>query len=76
VTELFHVDGTFLLLSLIPSAVGGVLLFYGRKQHRIPQMVGGLLLLAYPYAVDTTFELVGIGVTIGVGIWVALRLGW
>ena len=72
----FAIDPWFLLLSLIPSAVGGVLLVYGKKRQRIPHMIGGLLLLAYPYATDTTFELVGIGAAIGVGLWVALRLGW
>jgi hypothetical protein len=72
----FAVDPWFLLLSLIPSAVGGVLLFYGKKTHRIPHIIGGLLLMACPYVVDTTVELVGLGVTIGVGVWVALRLGW
>jgi hypothetical protein len=72
----FTLDPWFDLVALIPSAVGGVLLFYGRKTHRIPHVVGGILLMACPYAVDTTFELVGIGVAIGVGVWAALRLGW
>ena len=34
-------DPTLLMLSLVPSGIGFVLLMYGRKQQRWPQLVAG-----------------------------------
>lgn len=69
-------DPTWLFLSLIPSGVGFVLFVYGKKQARIPQMVFGLLLMAYPYLATDVPTLVGVGGLLGAGLWYALRLGW
>jgi hypothetical protein len=40
-----------LFASMFIGAVGFVLYRYGRKQERIPQVVAGLALMAYPYFV-------------------------
>ena len=69
-------DQTWLFLSLIPGGVGFVLLVYGKKQQRWPQLAAGVTLLVYPYFTDTVSGLIGIGAAIGVGLWIALRLGW
>ena len=46
-------DPTWLFLSLFPSGIGFVLLVYGKKEGRWPQLVAGLLFLVYPYFTDT-----------------------
>jgi hypothetical protein len=69
-------DPTWLFLSLFPSGIGFVLFIYGRKQQRWPQLVAGLLLMAYPYFVDGALWLAIIGAGIGLALWVAIRLDW
>jgi hypothetical protein len=70
------VDGTWLLLSLIPGAAGFVLLAYGRKAGRWPHALAGLLYLAYPYFTSSLFALVGVGAAIGVALAYAVQQGW
>ena len=69
-------DPTWLFVSLIPSGVGFVLFVYGKKQGRWPQMVGGLLLMVYPYFATSLVSLVATGSVIGFMLWYAIRLGW
>jgi hypothetical protein len=69
-------DPTWLFLSLVPSGVGFVLLVYGKKQARWPQLVAGLLFIAYPYFATTVVTLIAIGIILGGSLWLALRLGW
>ncbi len=69
-------DPTWLLLSLIPGGIGFVLLVYGKKQGRVPQLVAGLALLAYPYFTTSVWGLVGVGTIICAALWWVLRLGW
>jgi hypothetical protein len=69
-------DSTLLMLSLIPSGVGVVLLMYGRKQQRWPQLVCGVLFLAYPYFTETVFSMIGVGLALGIGLYAALAAGW
>ena len=69
-------EPTTLFVSLMTSVVGYALFRYGRKQARLPQVIGGLALMVYPYFVDTFTSMLIIGVVICVGVWVALRMGW
>jgi hypothetical protein len=69
-------DPTWLFLSLIPSSIGFVLFVYGKKQERWPQLVAGLLLMVYPYFTDSIATLVGVGIAIVAGLWLAVRGGW
>ena len=46
-------DPTWLFLSLIPGGIGFVLFVYGKKQERLPQLLGGIALMVYPYFVST-----------------------
>jgi hypothetical protein len=71
-----NLDPTWLFLSLIPGGVGFVLFVYGKKQERWPQLAAGLALLIYPYFTESLLGLVGVGLAIGVSLFVALRLGW
>ena len=69
-------DPTWLFLSLIPSGVGFVLLVYGKKQQRWPQIVIGLAMLVYPYFATSVTSLVAVGVALAAALWVAVRAGW
>ena len=69
-------DPTWLFLSLFPSGIGFVLLVYGKKEGRWPQLVAGLIFLVYPYFTDSVTALVGVGIALGVGLWLGLRSGW
>jgi hypothetical protein len=65
-----------LFTNLILSAIGFGLFTYGKKSERWPQMVGGLLLMVYPYFVSSTTQLITGGVIIGGGLVAAVALGY
>ena len=69
-------DPTLLLLSLVTGGVGFVLLVYGKKQGRWPQLVAGLAYMVYPYFVETALTMIVVGVVLAVGLWLAIREGW
>ena len=69
-------DPAWLFLSLIPSGIGLVLFVYGKKQARMPQLIGGIILMVYPILTPTIASLVGIGVLVCVAVWMAIRAGW
>ena len=69
-------DPTWLFLSLIPGGIGTVLIIYGKKQQRWPHLGVGILFMVYPYFTPGIIALVGVGVFLGTGLWVAVRQGW
>jgi hypothetical protein len=69
-------DPIWIFLSLIPSGIGFVLFIYGKKQDRWPLLVGGLILMVYPYFATSVASLVSVGALIGGGLWYAVRAGW
>jgi len=69
-------DPLWLFLSLIPGGIGFVLLVYGKKQLRWPQLVAGLAFMVYPYFTPTVMSMVGVGTLLGILLWTAIRLGW
>jgi hypothetical protein len=64
-----------LFLSLAISTVGAGFFLFGRKQARMPQMVGGLVLIIYPYFVSNLWLMAGIAVAVLAGIGIAVRQG-
>ena len=70
------VDPGALFLSLIVGGIGFVLFVYGRKQERWPQMAAGVVLMVYPYFVESMVVLVAIAVAICAGLWLAIRAGY
>jgi hypothetical protein len=64
-----------LIASFIVSSIGFVLLAYGRKLARPPQLVVGLVLLVYPYFVPAVVPMVVIAAVLLAGLWVALQRG-
>jgi len=69
-------DATSLFLSFLITTVGFSVFLYGRKAQRPPYIVGGLLLMVYPYFTPTTTSTIVVGALVGVGIWAAVWLGW
>jgi hypothetical protein len=69
-------DPTWLFLSLIPSGIGFVLFVYGKKQQRWPQMIAGIVFSVYPYFTSSILAMLGVGVALGVGLWMTIRAGW
>jgi hypothetical protein len=65
-----------LFLNLLVSAVGGGFFLYGRKQNRMPPLIGGIVLSIYPYFISNLWLMAGIGVAIVLGIWGAIRAGY
>jgi len=71
-----RLDAGWLFASLIVSAIGFVLLHYGRKMARIPHVLAGVALLIYPYFVPgVVLTLVIAAAVLGV-LALAVRLGW
>jgi hypothetical protein len=56
-----NLDTNSLLASLLISSVGFVSFAYGKKQRRIPQILVGLALMAFPYFVASIPLMFGIG---------------
>lgn len=69
-------DPNELLLSLLAGSIGLVLFIYGRRQSRMPQLVGGLLFMVYPYFTANTTWMLVVGAALGVGLWWVIRIGW
>ncbi|HVZ72821.1 MAG TPA: amino acid transport protein [Polyangia bacterium] len=65
-----------LMASLLVSSIGFVLFVYGRKIGRLPQLVGGLALMVFPYFVSSPGLTLGIGGGVLALVALIVRLGW
>jgi hypothetical protein len=65
----------WIVASLIISAVGLILLNYGRKFRRVPQLVVGLAMLIYPYFVPGVLANVLVAAGLCAVLWLAVWLG-
>jgi hypothetical protein len=72
----FDIDPTLLIVSMIPSGIGFVLFTYGRKMHRLPQLVGGIALMIYPYFTPTMTTMISVGTLICAIVWFVVQLDW
>jgi hypothetical protein len=68
-------DGNALLASLLVGSVGFVSFAYGKSQRRLPQMLVGLVLMAYPYFVASVPLMLGIGAGLIGLLVVMIRVG-
>lgn len=64
-----------LFINLFVSSIGFAFFIYGKKQSRFPQLVGGIALMAYPYFITDVWIMLGVGVVILAGMWLAMRFG-
>jgi hypothetical protein len=67
----FKLDTSYLIVSLIWSAVGGGYWIYGKKQRSAPQLFGGMALIALTFIVTSAFwmSVVGIALIVGIHYW-------
>ena len=56
-----EVSAPNLLAGLLFGSIGFVGFIYGKRTSRLKPMIIGLLLMAYPYFVENTLALCGIG---------------
>jgi len=66
----------WLFASLLVSAIGFILLHYGRKMARVPHVVAGLAMMVYPYFVPGVLANVLVAAGVLAVLWLAVRLGW
>ena len=59
-----------LIGALIFGSIGMGVFIYGKRQSELRMMIGGFLLMAYPYVVPNTVALYGIGVALTVALLV------
>jgi hypothetical protein len=69
-------DANALLASLAIGLVGFALFVYGKKQGRFPQMLTGVVLMAFPYFVSNLYAMGGIALGLLGACWLVVRLGW
>ena len=69
-----NVDANYLLLALFVGSIGFVMFMYGKKQERPLQVVGGLVLLVFPYFVHSLLWISVITALVLVGVWAGVRM--
>ena len=69
-------DASSIIAGLVVSSVGFVFFSYGKKMSRPPQMVGGLLLMIFPYFVPGVLWMLAIAALMCGLIWVAVQRGY
>jgi hypothetical protein len=70
------VDANALLASILIGTVGLGVFIYGKRQSRFPQMIAGIVLMAYPYFVSNVLLMAGIAMALLAALWLVVRLGW
>ncbi len=66
---------TAIFISLVAGIVGGAFFMYGKKQQRLPQVVGGIALMVYPYFVTSGAWMIVVGAGILAAMAGAIRNG-
>ncbi|HEY6724228.1 MAG TPA: hypothetical protein VI197_09345 [Polyangiaceae bacterium] len=69
-------DSSSLLASLLVSSIGFVLVVYGKRMARIPQLAVGLVLTVFPYFVAGALWILLLGAAGLALLWLALKNGW
>lgn len=69
-------DANAILASIMIGTVGLGVFIYGKRQSRLPQMIAGVVLMAYPYFVSNVLLMAGIAMGLLVALWLVVRLGW
>lgn len=65
-----------LFCSLVVSSIGFALFLYGKREHRAPQLAGGMLLMVGSYFTGGALTTAGFGVAVAAATWLAVRAGW
>jgi hypothetical protein len=75
-THYVDVDANALLASILIGTVGFGVFIYGKRQSRLPHMIAGIGLMAYPYFVSNVVLMAGIAMAALAALWLVVRLGW
>ena len=65
-----------LFASMFIGTIGFAFFIYGKKQNRIPQVVTGLAMIAFPFFIGSLWWMVGIAVGLVAAMVVAVRAGF
>lgn len=69
-------DPNSFLASLLVSSIGFVLVVYGKRMARVPQLAVGVVLSVFPYFVSGALWILLLG-ALGLGLlWFCLHNGW
>ena len=71
-----HLQTGPFMASLLVSAVGVVLFYYGRKMTRFPHLLVGIAMLVYPYFTGSVLVMALVAVGLLAALGLAVRLGW
>jgi hypothetical protein len=74
-TEMAGFTTASILVSIAVSGVGLVLVSYGKKMARLPQLVVGLVMLVYPYFVPRLAPMLIVAAVLLLALWIALKRG-
>jgi hypothetical protein len=66
-------DANSLLASFLVGSIGFVAFAYGKRQSRVPHMLVGFILMAYPYFVTNVALMLGIAVVLLASLWGSVR---
>ena len=69
------IDSSTLLAGLLVSSVGFVLFRYGQKAVRLPHLVAGLALMAFPYFAGGPIAILALSGGLVAALWVGVRMG-
>lgn len=61
-----QIDPTYLMLSLLFSAVGMALFVFGKKSQRFPHLAAGLALMTCPYFITNLIAMTSICVILAI----------
>ncbi|HZV01444.1 MAG TPA: hypothetical protein VFF73_32320 [Planctomycetota bacterium] len=64
-----NLDAGSLFASLAISSVGFGIFLYGKKQKRLPHLLAGVALMAYPYFVPGVLPMIAIAVVVVAALW-------
>ena len=64
-----------IMASLIVGGAGFVAFVYGKKQHRAPQLITGIVLMIFPYFVPRPIACLGIGAGLLGLMWLLIYMG-
>ena len=66
-------SGSYIIASLLLSAVGFVLYKFGRSQRRFPYSAVGVTMMIYPYFVTDVRWMLAVAVALGGALWSIVR---
>jgi hypothetical protein len=63
------------MAALLVGSIGCGIFIYGKRQRRIPQLLCGLSLIAFPYFVASAGWMLAIAAALIAATWFAVRAG-